>query len=115
MIDLNFNVVDVCQRRSQGKQARECRLINDHGLGENEVVGGLRLNQPALGGRDSVPMFPSGLPVEKKKEDAEAWGASGSKAITVKLKASLAAVAAFVLIKLGFAEVEIRRFTSWIR
>jgi hypothetical protein len=55
------------------------------------------------------------LPVEKKKEDAEAWGASGSKAITVKLKASLAAVAAFVLIKLGFAEVEIRRFTSWVR
>jgi len=50
----------------------------------------------ALGGRDSVPIFPSGLPVEKKvekKESAEARGASESKAIKVKPKASLAAVA----------------------
>ena len=70
---------------------------------------------PAPGGRDNVPIFPSGLPVEKKKEDAQARGASGSKAITVKLKASLAAAAAFGFIQLGFAEVEIRRFTSWVR
>ena len=115
MIDLNFDVVDVCQRRSQGKQARECRLINDHGLGENEVIGGLRLNQPSTGRTRQRSDVPVGIARREKKEDAEAWGASGSKAITVKLKASLAAVAAFILIKLGFAEVEIRRFTSWIR
>jgi hypothetical protein len=70
---------------------------------------------PVLAGRDSVPINPSGDPVEKKKELAEARGGSRIKASKVKPKTSLAAVAAFVLIKLGFAEVEIRRFTSWVR
>jgi hypothetical protein len=40
--------------------------------------------------------LPSGSPVEKKvekKESANAWGASGSKAIKIKPKASLATVA----------------------
>jgi hypothetical protein len=66
-----------------------------------------------LAGRDSVPINPSGDLVEKKKELADARGSSGSKASTVKPKTSLAAVAAFVLIKLGFAEAE--RFISWVR
>ena len=52
--------------------------------------------------------------MEKEKGLADARGGSRTKASIVKLKTCLAAVAAFVLIKLGFAEVEIRSFTSWV-
>jgi hypothetical protein len=53
--------------------------------------------------------------VEKKKELADARGGSRTKASIVKPKTSLAAVAAFVLIKLGLAAIEVRRFTPWVR
>jgi len=53
--------------------------------------------------------------VEKKKELADARGGSRTKASILKPKTSLAAVAAFFLIKLGFAEVMVRRFTPWVR
>src|SRR5438874_1185743 len=35
---------------------------------------------PALGGRETVAIFPSGLPVEKEKEPAEACPTSSSEA-----------------------------------
>jgi hypothetical protein len=70
---------------------------------------------PALAGRDSVPINPSGAPVEKEKGLADARGGSRTKASIVKPKTSLAAVAAFFLIKLGLAAVEVRRFTPWVR
>ena len=38
---------------------------------------------PELGGRESVPIFPSGLPVEKEKELAEACAAVNRKAAEI--------------------------------
>src|SRR5207248_5206595 len=91
MIDLDFNPVDAGQWRSQRKQSREGRLINEHALIENEVIGCHRLNQPALAGRDSVPIKPSGAPVEKEKELADARGGSDRSADKLKQMARIEA------------------------
>jgi hypothetical protein len=53
--------------------------------------------------------------VEKEKGLADARGGNRTKASIVKPKTSLAAVATFFLIKLGFAEVMVRMFTPWVR
>ena len=53
--------------------------------------------------------------MEKEKELANVRGGSVSKTSKVKPKTSLAADAAFVLIKLGLAAGEVRRFIPWVR
>ena len=64
---------------------------------------------PGLAGRESVAIFPSGSPVEKEKEAAEAWDGTRSKALKVEAKASTV-WAAFVLTKQGFSEVGVLRW-----
>ena len=65
--------------------------------------------RPGLGGRDNVPIFPSGSPVEKEKGAAEACAASRNKVIKVQPKTGAAVLAIFVRTEHGFAEVGIWR------
>jgi len=76
--------------------ARECCLINDHGLAENEVVGCLGLNHPSTGRTRQRSDFPVGIARRekgrKKRNPPRLAAPAGNKAIKVKPKASLAAV-----------------------
>jgi len=67
---------------------------------------------PGLEGRDSVPIFPSGSPVEKEKDPAEAWLTNRNKALKVEARARAAAFAAFVLTEKVFPAVRVWRF-NW--
>ena len=58
---------------------------------------------PVLGGRESVPIFPSGSPVEKEKEAAEACAANKSKALKVEAKTRVTVLTRSDLTKQGFA------------
>ena len=64
---------------------------------------------PGLGGRESVAILPSGLPVEKEKEAAEAGDASKSKVIKAVPRTRTTVLAAFVLTKQGFGSAGILR------
>src|ERR1051325_840237 len=55
---------------------------------------------PALEGRESVAILPSGFPVEKEKEAAVAWDPAPSKAPRVAAKARIAVLTPVVLSKL---------------
>ena len=68
---------------------------------------------PVLGGRDSVPIFPSGSPVEKEKEAAEACAANKSKALKVEAKTRVTVLTRSGLTKQGFAQAKVWRFFSW--
>ena len=73
MIDLDFNLADAGEGRSQGQQAGEGRLTDDDGLASTTKSSAVSVwILPGLDGRERVAIFPSGLPVEKEKGVADA-------------------------------------------
>ena len=64
-------------------------------------------------GRDAVAIFPSGLPVEKEKEAAEACAAKRSKALKVEAKTRATVLARSDLTKQGYAVGKVWWFFNW--
>ena len=64
-------------------------------------------------GRDAVAIFPSGSPVEKEKEAAEACAANKSKALKVEAKTRATVLAGSELTKQGFADGKVGWFFNW--
>ena len=83
MIDLDLDVTNVPQGSSRRDQSDNGGVTYRRGLRQDEVVGGLSLELPGLGGWDSAPSRPSALPVLKEKGSALAGVASQAAAVAV--------------------------------
>ena len=71
MVDFDFHILDIAQRRSQRQQARERGLIDERVLGENEVVCRLRLDNSGRGRSGQRRDFTIGISGRKRKGTRE--------------------------------------------